>query len=439
MSPKLQKVLDDEIEDLLRHGFIEPSSSSWCSPVVLVRKPHSDEYRLCCDFRLTNAKCIAEAFPTISLEEIWEIIGIHRPALLTKLDLMSGFLQLAMHQDTEHKSTFVVRGYSYQWKRVPFGLRNSPIVFQKTMVEVLKGLLFKTCLIYLDDIIVWCDCLECHKKNLQEVFDRPEKANLKASKCEFAMEEITYAGHILSSAGVRPNPEKVSVVKNFPAPKNVKEIWQFLGLSQYYRRFQKHFAQISKTLYDLTRKDVKLEWTEERENVFQTLKNNLINPPILAYPDPNKPYIISTDASSNGLGYVLSQKDNNRPIYAIWHRRSWPTLVKVMAHCLTVPSHYLSLENNARSELLNECYSCHMYKAKWNNQSQCVCSPKGVPQRVTGLHKIRFITLFDLHICIHATQTRFQFVLFYQCQLRFKSAHANNLYILIGLVRQSYI
>ena len=177
---------------------------------------------------------------------------------------MSGFLQLAMHQDTKHKSTFVVRGYSYQWKRVPFGLRNSPIVFQKTMVEVLKGLLFKTCLIYLDDIIVWCDCLECHKKNLQEVFDRPEKANLKASKCEFAMEEVTYAGHILSSAGVRPNPEKVSVVKNFPTPKNVKEIWQFLGLSQYYRRFQKHFAQISKTLYDLTRKDVKLEWTEER-------------------------------------------------------------------------------------------------------------------------------------------------------------------------------
>ena len=313
MSPKLQKVLDDEIEDLLRHGFIEPSSSSWRSPVVLVRKPHSDEYRLCCDFRLTNAKCIPEAFPTITLEEIWEIIGIHRPALFTKLDLMSGFLQLAMHPDTKHKSTFVVRGNSYQWNRVPFGLRNSPIVFQKTMAEVLKGLLFKTCLIYLDDIIVWGDCLECHKKNLQEVFDRLEKANLtlKASKCEFAMEEITYVGHILSSAGVRPNPEKVSVVKNFPTPKNVKELRQFLGLSQYYRRFQKNFAQISKILYDLTRKDVKWEWTEERENAFQTLKNNLINPPILAYPDPNKPYIISTDASTNGLGYVLSQKDDN--------------------------------------------------------------------------------------------------------------------------------
>ena len=313
MSPKLQKVLDDEIEDLLRHGFIEPSSSSWRSPVVLVRKPHSDEYRLCVDYRLTNAKSTPEAFPTITLEEIWEIIGIHRPALFSKLDLMSGFLQLAMHPDTKHKSTFVVRGNSYQWNRLPFGLRNSPITFQKTMAEVLKGLLFKTCLIYLDDIIVWGDCLECHKKNLQEVFDRLEKANLtlKASKCEFAMEEITYVGHILSSAGVRPNPEKVSVVKNFPTPKNVKQLRQFLGLSQYYRRFQKNFAQISKTLYDLTRKDIKWDWTEEREKAFQTLKNNLITPPILAYPDPNRPYIISTDASMNGLGYVLSQKDEH--------------------------------------------------------------------------------------------------------------------------------
>ena len=170
MSPKLQKVLDDEIEDLLRHGFIEPSSSCWRSPVVLVRKPHSDEYRLCVDYRLTNAKSVPEAFPTISLEEIWEIIGIHRPALFSKLDLMSGFLQLAMHPDTKHKSTFVVRGNSYQWNRLPFGLRNSPITFQKTMAEVLEGLLFKTCLIYLDDIIVSGDCLECHKKNLQEIF-----------------------------------------------------------------------------------------------------------------------------------------------------------------------------------------------------------------------------------------------------------------------------
>ena len=125
------------------------------------------------------------------------------------------------------------------------------------------------------------------------------------------MEEITYVGHILSSAGVRPNPEKVSVVKNFPTPKNVKQLRQFLALSQYYRRFQKNFAQISKPLYDLTRKDVKWDWTEEREKAFQTLKNNLITPPILAYPDPNRPYIISIDASTNGLGYVLSQKDEH--------------------------------------------------------------------------------------------------------------------------------
>ena len=142
----------------------------------MVKKPHSDEYRLCVDYRLTNAKTTPESFPTMTLEEIWEIIGVHKPALFSKLDLMSGYHQLAMHPDTKHKSTFVVRGNSYQWNRLPFGLRNAPITFQKLMADVLKDLLFKTCLIYLDDIIVWGDCIECHKKNLQEVFDRLEKA-----------------------------------------------------------------------------------------------------------------------------------------------------------------------------------------------------------------------------------------------------------------------
>ena len=313
MSPKLQKVLDDEIEDLLRHGFIELSSSTWRSPVVMVKKPHSDEYRLCVDYRLVNAKSIPEAFPTMTLEEIWEIIGVHKPALFSKLDMMQGYMQLAMDPRTKHKSTFVVRGNSYQWNRLPFGLRNSPITFQKTMAEVLKGLLFKTCIIYLDDIIVWGDCIECHKKNLQEVFDRLEKANLtlKASKCEFAMEEIVYLGHVLSKNGVRPNAAKVEIIKNYPQPKNVKQLRQFLGLSQYYRRFQKKFSKISRPLYDLTKKDAEWIWSDECEKSFQTLKTNLITAPILAYPNPNNPYVITSDASRTGLGYILSQKDEN--------------------------------------------------------------------------------------------------------------------------------
>ena len=313
MSPKLQKVLDDEIEDLLRHGFIEPSTSSWRSPVVMVKKPHSDEYRLCVDYRLTNAKTTPESFPTMTLEEIWEIIGVHKPALFSKLDLMSGYQQLAMHPDTKHKSTFVVRGNSYQWNRLPFGLRNAPITFQKLMADVLKGLLFKTCLIYLDDIIVWGDCIECHKKNLQEVFDRLEKANLtlKASKCEFAMEEIAYLGHVLSKNGVKPNLEKVEIIKNYARPQNVKQLRQFLGLSQYYRRFQKNFSNISRPLYDLTKKDAEWIWSDECEKSFQTLKTNLITAPILAFPNPNRPYLITCDASTTGLGFILSQKDEN--------------------------------------------------------------------------------------------------------------------------------
>ena len=106
MSPKLQKVLDDEIEDLLRLGFVEPSTSSWRSRVIMVKKPHSDEYRLCVDYRLTNSKSVPESFPTMTLEEIWEIIGIHKPAFFSKLDMMQGCQQLSMDPRTKHKSTF---------------------------------------------------------------------------------------------------------------------------------------------------------------------------------------------------------------------------------------------------------------------------------------------------------------------------------------------
>ena len=278
----------------------------------MVRKPNSDDYRLCIDYRLVNSKSIPEAFPTMTLEEIWEIIGMHKPKYFTTLDMLCGFQQIAMDERTKHKSTFVVRSNQYQWLRMPMGLRNAPITFQKTMATVLKGLLYKTCLIYLDDIIVWSDCISCHKKNLQEIFDRLSEANLslKASKCKFAMEEITYLGHVLDKNGVRPNPQKIEIIQNYKPPKNEKQLRQFLGLSQYYRRFQKNFSKIAKPLYDLTQKDTKWNWTPECQKAFETLKTNLITPPILAYPDVNKPFIITCDASTTGLGYILSQKDD---------------------------------------------------------------------------------------------------------------------------------
>ena len=315
-SPRMQKILDDEIQDLLEHGFIEPSTSAWRSPAILVRKQSTTgepAYRLVCDYRKLNKLSVPQHFPMITVEEVWEMVGRTKPKIFSSLDLASGYHQLSMDEESKHKASFVVRGQQYTWNRLPFGLKNAPITFAKTMHAVLKDLLFKTVILYVDDILVMSDCIECHKQHLQEVFDRLAKANLtlKASKCKFAVEEIKFLGHILNSQGVSPNPAKLEIVANYKQPKNEKQVRQFLGLSQYYKRFQKDYSKTAKPLYDLTKKDTPWNWTPECQQAFAKLKDNLTNPPVLAYPDNTKDYIIDSDASTNGLGYVLAQKHGN--------------------------------------------------------------------------------------------------------------------------------
>ena len=139
-----------------------------------------------------------------------------KPKIFSSLNLMSCFQQLKMGE-TKHKGSFIVQGKQYQWNRMPFGLRNTPITFQWTMAHVLKGLLFMTVILYVHDILVMSDCIKCYKQHLQEVFDRLTEASLKlkASKCEFVVEEIQYLGHLLTPSSVRANPQKIQIIEDY--------------------------------------------------------------------------------------------------------------------------------------------------------------------------------------------------------------------------------
>ena len=311
-SPKMQRIIDEEIESLLKHGFIEPSTSEWRSPVVMIPKKDGT-YRMATDFRKINSVIKTQNFPIPRLEDVWDLIGESKPTVFSCLDLQSGFYQLKMDESTKHKSSFVTRNGQFLWNRVPFGMKTSPVAFCKTLTTALKGLLNTCCIVYVDDILCFSKDLESHKRDLQLIFDRLEKAGLtlKTDKCQFAKPSVKYLGHILSAEGVTPNPEKIEIIKNYPRPANVKQVRQFLGLSQYYRRFQKNYSKIAKPLHSLTQKDVEWNWTEECQAAFEQLRTNLIEPPILAYPDLNKPFILTTDASDVSIGYILSQKDEN--------------------------------------------------------------------------------------------------------------------------------
>ena len=190
---------------------------------------------------------------------------------------------------------------------VPFGLAQAPAYFEALISKVLKGL-HKFAIAYLDDIIIFSKDEE-QLEHLRIIFQRLKEAGLKLKrlKCDFMKTQIQYLGHLISSNGIQPLPEKLRSIENMPAPRSPKEVKQFLGLAGYYHKFIPRFSDLSRPLTRLTRKDVLFEWTNKCQACFELLKEKLCTYPILWYPGPNKSYVLFTDASKYGWAGVLMQ------------------------------------------------------------------------------------------------------------------------------------
>ncbi|GFW65555.1 retrovirus-related Pol polyprotein from transposon 412 [Trichonephila clavipes] len=284
----------EEVGTLLRemqeNDIIEPSSSPWASPIVLVH----------------------DTLDTLSGHK-W----------FSNLDLKSGYWQVEVHPEDREKTAFTSGQGLWQFKVMPFGLCNAPATFERLMETVLKGLTFEACLIYLDDVIIGGRTFEEHLQNIRKVLSKLSDANLKLnpSKCKFFQKEVNYLGHIISAEGVRTDPEKVSAVKNWKRPENLRELRSFLGLCTYYRKFVKGFSNIARPLHKLTESKQKFQWTKECEDSFLQLKEALTSSPILIYPQPDKPFILDTDASNESVGAVLSQEiDGQERVVAYWSK-----------------------------------------------------------------------------------------------------------------------
>ena len=214
---------------------------------------------------------------------------------------------------------------------VPFGLAQAPAYFQALISKVLKGL-HKFAVVYLDDIIIFSKDEEEHLEHLRIIFQRLKEAGLKLkrSKCDFVKTQIQYLGHLISSKGIQPLPEKLRSIENMPAPRSPKEVKQFLGLAGYYCKFIPRFSDLSRPLTRLTRKDVLFEWTKECQACFELLKEKLCTYPTLQYPDPNKSYVLFTDASKYGWAGVLMQPyeeiDESYHSTANVHSSRWKTV-----------------------------------------------------------------------------------------------------------------
>ena len=228
------------------------------------------------------------------------------------LDLASGYWQVPMEESSQEKTAFVIPGGGhFEFLRMPFGLTNAVPTFQRLMSVVLEGLLPLRCLVYLDDVLVIGRSFEQYLENLEAVLEAICKAGLKLkpSKCHFAQSSADFLGFTISDSGLSPDSKKVEAISRYPTPKDLTELRRFLGMASYYRRFISGFSDIASPLNRLTQKDMPFVWDENCENAFQTIKEQLMSSPVLAFPEPNGDYILYTDASDVGVGAVLVQED----------------------------------------------------------------------------------------------------------------------------------
>ena len=288
-----------------------------------------------------NSITVRDAFPLPRIDEALQ--AVHSSNWFSSFDLAQGYLQLAMEESNIKKTAFRAGSTGlYEFTHMPFGLSNAGSSFCCLMEQCLGDQQFVTLLLYLDDICIFAPTIDEMLDQIQLVFDRLKKFNLKIKpkKCQFFSTSVLFLGHVLSAEGISANPEKVDKVKTWPVPKNIKEVQSFLGLASYYRHFIPHFAKKAQCLHKLvgptaskpkmtTKARVKeteaagnkpmeqetkmFEWTIEHQEAFDALKEALCTAPVLGYPDFTREFILDTDASLKGLGAILSQqqKDGN--------------------------------------------------------------------------------------------------------------------------------
>ena len=310
IPPAQRTLVKDLLDDMLHKDIIQPSQSPWASPIVLARKKDGS-VRFCVDYRKVNEVTRKDAYPLPRINDTLETLSDSK--IFSTLDLASGYWQVVLTENDRQKTAFCTTEGLYEFKVMPFGLCNAPATFQRLMDIVLTGLQWTSCLVYLDDIIVLGRTFTEHLSNLGSVFSRIRDAGLKIKpeQCSFLKEKVKYLSHIVSKEGIAADPEKTATVKTWPTPTSTKEVQQFLGLANYYRRFIKDFAQIAKPLHKLTERTSSFLWTTECQKSFEILRHLLSSPPILSYPDFIKPFILDTDASNDGIGGVLSQLDKD--------------------------------------------------------------------------------------------------------------------------------
>ena len=301
----LKPAIEEELVRLESSGIVQRvSTSDWAAPIVPVPKKDGS-MRLCGDYKVTiNPVLNIEQYPLPKPQELFATLAGGQK--FTKLDLQQAYLQLQLEEESRKYVTVNTHRGLFEYIRLPFGMASAPALFQKTMDTILQDLPGVKC--YLDDLLITGATDDQHLKNLESVLRRlqSEGMRLKKSKCSFLQPSVEYLGHRVDATGLHPSEHKLQAVVDAPRPKNVKELQSFLGLIHYYGSFISNLSTLLHPLNSLLQKDSRWRWSTDCEEAFKAAKKRLTTSSVLVHYDPTLPIRVSADASSHGLGAVIS-------------------------------------------------------------------------------------------------------------------------------------
>ncbi|KAK3515691.1 hypothetical protein QTP70_028534 [Hemibagrus guttatus] len=303
-----EKAMEEYIAEALSQGYIRPSTSPAASSFFFVAKKDGG-LRPCIDYRALNKITVKFRYPLPLVPAALE--RLRGATVFSKLDLRSTYNLIRIREGDEWKTAFVTPTGHYEYLVMPYGLANAPSVFQDFMHEVLRDFLHKFVLVYIDDILIYSRSMADHQRHVMEVLHRLRTYHLffKAEKCLFHQPSVQFLGYVIDRSGIRMDEKKVDAVRDWPRPTSVKELQRFLGFANFYRRFIRGYSSVTSPLTNLLRNKPKsLTWTPTTLQAFDTLKQAFTTAPLLVHPDPECPFVVEVDASTTGVGAVLSQQ-----------------------------------------------------------------------------------------------------------------------------------